>query len=105
MGPVVWQIRRALLPTGVFIAVFVLHYLYFVSFPEQDPAQTGWVEVPRQTSFIKGYMEAQGYWLGYAYGLPLAFAAVAIRSYRQTRCGASRKLAFGGTVLLCLSFG
>lgn len=96
MGTDVWQIRRALLPIGVFIAVFVFHYLYFVTFPEKDPAQKGWVEVPRNTSFIKEYVENQDYWLGYAYGLPLAFAAVAIRSYRQTRCGASRKLAFGG---------
>jgi uncharacterized membrane protein YozB (DUF420 family) len=96
MKPLVLLIRKAFLPAGVFVAVFVVHYLYFIAFPEQDPAQTGWVVVPKRTSFFQEYIEAQRYWLGYAYGLPIAFAAVALRSYRQSRCRASRNLALGG---------
>lgn len=94
--PLMWRIRRAFLPGGVFVAVFVFHYLYFIAFPEHDPAQTGWIVLPKQTSFFQEYVEAQRYWLGYAYGLPIAFAAVALRSYRESRCSASRNLAFGG---------
>jgi hypothetical protein len=96
IGRTNWQIRRAILPAAVFVTVLATHYLWLGLFPEQDPAQVRWAVIPEEASWFNKYVEAKNYWLGYAYGLSLAFAAVALRSYSQTRCTASRNLACGG---------
>ena len=90
--------REGLLPLGVFVAVFAVHFLWLGLFPEQDPAQARWAALPAEgaASWLPNYIEAQSYWLGYSYGLSLAFAAAALRRYRRNRtCGAG-KLALGG---------
>ncbi len=42
------------------------------------------------------YVATGGYWLGYSYALPLAFASVALRRYREQRMCRARTLAIGG---------
>lgn len=89
---------RILLPAGVFAAVVCFHFLWLGFFPEQDPAQGRWAATVSsgQDSWMRIYIEAGNYWLGYSYGLSLAFAAVAMRRYRETRMCAERNLALGG---------
>ena len=90
--------QKSVLPAGVFIAVWLVHYVWLGFFPEQDPAQSRWVEIaaPAQASWFRNYVETQSYWLGFSYALSLAFAAVALRRYREQRLCASRNLAIGG---------
>jgi hypothetical protein len=91
-------LKEALLPLGVFTAVFGLHYLWLGLFPEQDPAQARWAVLPPDgtAAWLPKYIQAQSYWLGYSYALSLAFAAVALRRYLRNRsCGAGR-FAVGG---------
>ncbi|MGW8272911.1 MAG: hypothetical protein ACWGN7_05930 [Thermodesulfovibrionales bacterium] len=45
---------------------------------------------------MRTYIEAGNYWQGYSYGLSLAFAAVAMRRYREPGRCAGRNLALGG---------
>ncbi len=99
MSAVTRHLRRAFLPGGVFIAGLVAHYLWSVFFHEQGPVQGQWAMVPAKTSGIQSYIESQGYWLGYSYAFPLAFAASALRRYRELRCCAARTLAIGGLAL------
>jgi hypothetical protein len=77
--------RRALLPIGTFVAVFAAHYLWLGLFPEQDPAQSGWAALPVERSWLRSYVDTQGYWLGYCYAVSLSFAAVAVRRYLGSR--------------------
>jgi hypothetical protein len=85
-----------LFPTISFITTFILHYIYLGLFPEQDPAQSGWAVIPIEVSWLGKYIEEQNYWLGYSYGLSLAFVVGAFEKYRQSRCRASGSLAVGG---------
>lgn len=96
MGSAALIFRRALLPGTVFLVVFAAHYLWLGLFPEQDPAQAGWAALPVETSWFRSYVEAQAYWMSYSYALCLAFAAWAVRSYRESRCGTTRTMAIGG---------
>lgn len=90
------KISRALLPMTVFLAVIGLHFVWLGLFPEQDPVQSRWAEVPTtDNSWFKTYLDGGSYWLGYSYGISLAFAAVGIRRYREQRLAASRNLALG----------
>ena len=91
-------VSRAFLPAGVFAAVLIFHFLWLGFFPERDPAQDRWAATVSSDEFswLRTYVEAGNYWLGYSYGLSLAFAAVAIRRYRETRLCAGRNLAVGG---------
>lgn len=90
--------RRLLLPAAVFAGVGVLHFIWSGLFPEQSPLQDQWVAIPVSATHSWGerYIEAQNYWLGFSYALSLAFAAVALRRYREQRRCASRNLAIGG---------
>ncbi|MBI5446582.1 MAG: hypothetical protein HY900_35865 [Deltaproteobacteria bacterium] len=99
--------KDGLLPLGVFVAAFALHFLWLGLFPEQDPAQSPWAALPSEgaSSWLPKYLEAGEYWLGYAYGLSLAFAAAALRRYRRHRsCGAG-KFAVGGVTLSAVLAG
>lgn len=90
------KIRRTLLPLSVFLAVMGAHFVWLGLFPEQDPAQSRWAEVPTTGhSWLKTYLDGGSYWLGYSYGISLAFAAVGIRRYREQRLAASRNFALG----------
>lgn len=90
--------RRLLLPAAVFAGVGALHFIWSGLFPEQSPLQDQWVTipVPAHPSWPQRYVETQSYWLGFSYALSFAFAAVALRRYRQQRLCASRNLAIGG---------
>lgn len=92
--------RRAAMPLTVFVAVAAIHFLWLGIFPEQDPAQSRWVTVDlSQDSWLTRYVEGGNYWLGFSYGLSLAFAAVALRRYREARFCAARNVAIGGVTL------
>jgi hypothetical protein len=98
------SIRRSLLPALVFLSVGLVHYLWLGVFPERDPAQARWQTVPasEDASWFNRYVETQSYWMGYSYALPLAFAAVALRHYRecrQQRACAARNVAIGDVTL------
>lgn len=101
MRRALFQLRRLLLPAAVLAAVMTAHFVWMGMFPQQDEAQAGWASVPQavQASWLERYLEAGGYWMGYAYGLPLAFAVVAFRRYRERRCCGARPLAIGGVTL------
>jgi hypothetical protein len=91
-------IRRALLPAGVFVVVAAAHFTWLGLFPERDPAQDRWAAIAAvpSTSWLHRYVETQSYWLGFSYALSLAFAAHALRRYREERHCAARNLAVGG---------
>jgi hypothetical protein len=94
------KFRRFLLPLGVFLGVAAAHYVWSGLFPEVDPAQARWASLPgSDASWLKRYLETQGYWLGYSYALSLAFAAAALRRYREERFCSAKTLAFGGVTL------
>lgn len=90
--------RRTLLPLGVFLVVALLHVTWSGRFPERDRVQDRWAAVPEvaSASALQRYYEAGGYWLTYSYALSLAFAAVALRRYREERQCGTRTLAIGG---------
>lgn len=90
--------RAGLLPGAVFVATLGIHFLWLGLFPETDPAQSAWAALPPEgpSSWLPKYIEAGSFWLGYSYGLCVAFAAVALRRYLRNRtCGAGR-FAVGG---------
>ena len=92
-----FRLRSAVLPLGVFLGVIIVHYLWSGFFPEYDPVQARWASLPaKDLSWLKRYIETQGYYLGYAYALSLTFAAVALRRYREDRFCQGRIIAIGG---------
>jgi len=95
------KLPRFLLPLGVSIGVAVAHYVWSGLFPEVDPAQARWASLhgAGASSWLNRYIETQGYWLGYSYALSLAFAAAALRRYREERFCSAKTLAFGGVTL------
>ena len=95
------NLRRAILPLVVFSAAAAAHVVWVGLFPEQAPAQNQWatVDAVARGFWWREYTETQSYWLGLSYALPLAFTAVAIRSYREDRRCSDRKLAIGGITL------
>ena len=99
MSRIATTMRRALLPLGVFGAAVAAHYLWSGFFPEADPIQSQWAQVAVPASCLKRYLETQSYFLGYSYGLSLAFAAAALRRYRERRSCAARNLALGSITL------
>ena len=95
------KVRRAIMPTAVFISVIAVHFVWSGLFPEKNPAQEKWLSVfpEEQSSWLSAYIEHQNYWLGYSYALALTFAAVAIRRFRENTTGADRGFAIGGITL------
>lgn len=90
------QLFRIILPIGMFIGIFAIHYLWLGLFPEQSPLQAQWFSLPTENSWFYSYIEAKNYWLGYSYGLSAAFASVAFRNYLNSPCRASKTFAIGG---------
>lgn len=95
------KLRRFILPLGVFLGVAAVHLVWSGLFPEVDPAQARWASLPGSgsSSWLNRYLETQGYWLGYSYSLSLAFAATALRRYREKRYCSAKTLAVGGVTL------
>lgn len=91
-------LRRAAFPLIIFISVALIHFVWINIFPEQNAAQNRWATVlpVEEPSWIGRYVEGQNYWLGYAYALSLAFAAVAFRRYREKNSLSGKTLALGG---------
>lgn len=95
-----FRASRLLLPAGVFLAVLAIHCVWTGLFPERDPAQDRWVAVSAaEPSWGRRYLDAQSYWLGYSYAISIAFAAAAVRRYREERLRAARTAAIGGVTL------
>lgn len=92
------RLRRALLPVVVFAAVAAGHYIWHGLFPERDAVQAAWLTLPANdgATWAGRYIETQAYWLGYSYALSLAFAAIALRRYREQHSCGARNLAIGG---------
>lgn len=95
------KLRRLLLPMLVFVTVGLIHFVWSGVFPERNATQDRWqtVVTEKSPSWLNRYLETQSYWLGYSYGLSLAFAGVALRRYREQRVCADRILAIGGVTL------
>lgn len=98
MTPPLLSGRRLILPAVVFAGVGILHLIWSGLFPEQSPLQDQWVVIPdpAHPSWTQRYVETQSYWLGFSYALSFAFAAAALRRYREQRFCVSRNLAIGG---------
>lgn len=90
--------RRAVLPVTVFVAVVCVHYLWLGLFPEGGNARAQWAlpEDMPASSWWQSYVETQSYFLGFSYAVSLAFAAWALRRYREEKLCGSRSLAIGG---------
>lgn len=95
------RLRRVLLPAAVFCIAVAGHFIWVGFFPDQAPAQDQWatVDAVAQGSWLRAYIETQSFWLGFSYALPLAFAAMAVRSFREGRRCSDRNLAIGGITL------
>lgn len=95
------SLRRSVLPLAVFLGVLLAHSVWLSVFPERDLAQERWAPMPAPSAsfWLPRYIETQGYWLGLSYALSLAFAAAALRRYREEHLYAARTLALGGVTL------
>ena len=94
------KFRRFLLPMTVFLGVAAAHFLWSGLFPEVDPAQARWASLAApEASWLHRYLGSQSYWPGYSYALSLAFAAAALRRYREERYCSAKTLALGGVTL------
>lgn len=90
--------RRAALPAAVFLAVLAVHFVWLGFFPDEDPAQDRWARAPasERASWLSLYLDTGSYWLGFSYGISIAFAVAAFRRYREARASCARNLAVGG---------
>jgi hypothetical protein len=91
--------RRWLLPAVAFVAIAAVHYVWKGLFPEQDPAQSRWLSVGTDPSWLRRYVSSGGFWLGYSYALSVAFAVAAFQRYRAARARSAATLAIGGVTL------
>lgn len=96
--------RRWLLPLAVFLLVMAGQALY-VRHESRVPV-SGWAAnsaiVDNGLWGFRPYIESRDYLTGYSYALPLAFAVVALRRYRDRRKhrrNAARNAAIGGITL------
>ena len=89
-------LEESLLPLGAFAATVALHFVWLSLFPEQAPAQAKWALLPDDRTWLDQYLESRSHWLGYSYGLSLAFAAVAARRYLRNRSLGAGPFAVGG---------
>ncbi len=96
MTRLVGGLRKTVLPLCVFLGVVLAHFAWSYFFPEQNPVQSRWTAIAGASSPLQRYIETQNYWLGYSYGLALAFAAVALRGYRERGSCSAKGLAIGG---------
>ena len=96
--------RRWLLPLAVFTVAFVIHAFYVWHLARLPVS--GWADDSGTLDDglwgFRAYIEAGEYLTGYSYALPLAFAAIALRRYRecrQQRMCAARNVAIAGVTL------
>jgi hypothetical protein len=95
------------LPVCVFIVAAELHFGWQALNFKLDPAAVCAPEATDDreccqspgTSAFDAYLKSQSYWLGVSYALPMAFAAVALRRWRERRSSRNRNLALGGVTL------
>lgn len=90
--------QRPALPAATFFLVFLVHFAWTSVFPEGEGETVRWAlpaGIPTP-SYWERYIETQAHYLGFSYALALAFAAWALRRYRETRLCAARNLAIGG---------
>jgi len=94
-------IKDSALPLVVFVMTVAAHVVWLGLFPERNEIQSAWAALPPDgpAFWWPRYVEAQDYWLGYSFGLSLAFAAVALRRYFRNRQKAAGKFAVGGLTL------
>lgn len=91
------SIRRAALPALVFVSVFGIDMAWRI----HSSSASRWATVDGMAGIspIRQYLQAHDYWLGLSYALSIAFAAVALRRYREQRASCSPTLAIGGVSL------
>lgn len=91
-------LRSAFFPIAAFATVVLAHFAWANAFPERDPAQDRWavVESEASVSSVGRYLESEGYWLGFSYAYPAAFAASAFGRYLERRRRADQAFAVGG---------
>jgi hypothetical protein len=81
----------------VFAATVLVHYLWVGMAPEPAAVESPWASLPSDArSPLASYVESGDYWLGYSYGLSLAFATAALRSFVRRRSAAGGGFALGG---------
>lgn len=92
------SLKRSRLPISVFVTVFGLHFVWLGLFPEGGTSIGQWAmpEAMPAPRWWESYIESQSYFIGFSYSLSLAFAAWALRHYREERLCASRTLAVCG---------
>lgn len=93
------RLPRLLLPLGAFLGTALAHFVWINLFPEACPPGEACACTPEAASWWVRYVETQGYWLGFSYGLSLAFAAYAFRRFREERWRSARNAALGGLTL------
>lgn len=101
-----------MLPAAVFAFVATAHYAWLGFFPEtgadgalaaactegvcaEGQACSAGETSPVTASSMDRYIAGQNYWLGLSYGSSLAFAAAALRRYRERSLCSARNLAIG----------
>lgn len=91
-------LRRTLFTMAAFVTVGLAHFAWVCVFPDRDPAQERWAVVESETraSSVGRYLESGGYWLGFSYAYPAAFAANAFGRYLESRRRANQAFAVGG---------
>lgn len=94
------RLPRLLLPLGTFLGTALAHFAWINLFPEAcPPGESCGPCAPETASWWGRYVGTQGYWLGFSYGLSLAFAAYAFRKFREDRLRSARNAAWGGLTL------
>lgn len=91
-------LRCALFPIVAFATVGLAHFAWVGAYPDRDSAQEKWaaVEAEATASWLGPYFESGGYWLGFSYAYPAAFAASAFRRYLERRRRTDGAFAVGG---------
>jgi hypothetical protein len=93
------RLYQVILPLIIFLFVWSIHFLWHGLFPEQDSSQWLTITSSAESSWWYQYVENQNYYIGFSYALSLAFAAVALRRYKQQQLCQARSLAIGSITL------
>lgn len=88
------RLRRSFLPLVVFIVTVTAHFIWQGLFSPESK----WMDLDGGdvSTWFRRYIERQSYWMGYSYALSLAFAAAALRRYREQRFCGARNLTIAG---------
>ena len=88
------RMRRLIFPCTVFVAVFGIHLLWMIFFPDSPPAQQSqWVSFSDNfpKSALSIYLQTQSYFLGYTYALSIAYVAFSLRRYVEAQNRSSER--------------